>query len=68
METRNRLTATRGEEEADKRGKEKGLVKEQVKMTHGHGQQGGIDCGSGVWVYRAEEGNGKIGTTVIEQQ
>ena len=40
METRNRQTVTRGE--GDKGGKKgKGLVKEQVRMTHGHGQQGG---------------------------
>ena len=46
--------------------KRKGLVKEHVYVTHGHGQQGGDrlwEQGVG-WM---EEGKGeKIGTTVIE--
>ena len=42
METRKRLTVTRGNEGGGKgRKEEKGLVKDQVQMTHGHGQQGG---------------------------
>ena len=43
METRNRLTLTRGKAggEGKETKKEKGLVKEQVRMTHGHGQRGG---------------------------
>ena len=42
METRNRLTGAQGSGKGDKGGKKgKGLVKEQVQMTHGRGQQGG---------------------------
>ena len=44
MERRNKLAGTRWEEERDKGGKKgKDLVKEQVKMTHGHEQQSGHD-------------------------
>ena len=51
--------------EGDSGGKKgKGLVREHVWMTHGHGQQ----CGNGLWERRAgwvEKGKGgKIGTTV----
>ena len=67
MEIGNRLTATRGKGVKGNGGKKvKGLVKEHVLLTHGHGQRGGMDCGSGVWD-RMEDGNGeKIGTTVTE--
>ena len=48
--------------------KGKGLLKEHVWMTHRHEQE----CGNRLWecgVVSAEEGKeGKIGTTVIEQQ
>ena len=45
--------------------KRKGLVKQQVWMTQGHGQQcGGLTVGAGGW---PEEGKGgKIWTTVVE--
>ena len=47
METWNRVTAARGEEGRGNRGKKgKGLVKEYVWMTHGHGQW----CGDWLWV------------------
>ena len=49
-------------------GKEgEGQAKEHEQRTHGHGQWGGIDCGSeggGVGASNEEKG----GTTVTEQQ
>ena len=47
METRNRLIVTRevGGGGDKSRNKGKGLVKEHVWMTHGHGQQ----CGDWLW-------------------
>ena len=42
MDPKNKLTGTRGVGARDKGGKKwKGLVKEQILMTHVHGQQGG---------------------------
>ena len=64
-----RLTGTRGEGEGDNGGKKgKGLDKERVQMTHIHGPQCGVNCGS--WRRGLDGGGqrGKGGTTVIEQQ
>ena len=68
MEIRNILTGTRGEMGGKKGGeKRKGLVKEQVYMTHGHGQQGGDwVCEQGGGRTRGEQ-CGRTETTVIEQ-
>ena len=63
------LILGKGEGEEDTSGRKgKGLVKEPIWMTHGHGQQ----CGDWLWehvVGCVEKGKGgKIGTTVIEEQ
>ena len=57
MVTGNRLTAARGKGVGDNGGKKgKGLVKEHVGMTHGHGQQGG----DGLWEQRmGQDGGGQ---------
>ena len=36
-------------------------------MTHGHGQQGGMDCGSRGWGGMEEGKGGKTGSAVIEK-
>ena len=67
MESRNKLkrTGVGGGDNGGKRGK--GLVKEQVSMTHGMDNRVGIDCGNGGRQGKGEQW-GKMGTTVIEQQ
>ena len=50
METRNRLTAARGEEKGGNGGKKgKGTVKEHIRVTHAHGlwEQGAGRDGGG---------------------
>ena len=70
MEIKNKLTVNMGSEERENGGKKgNGQVKEHVLKTNGQGQLGvGIKCGR--WgIGRAGESNeGKMRTTVIEQQ
>ena len=60
----NTLIAARGKGGGEGGEKGKGLVKEHVWMTHGHGQQGGD--GWWEWGMRQDGGGktGKTGTTV----
>lgn len=58
----------RGGEGDEGRKKGKGLIKELVQMTRGQGNRARIDCGGAGERQDRGEQQGKIGTTVAEQQ